>query len=233
MTDLSSEQIGWLGKHLAYSPASAKGGRPKASQEDVLRGIFWVLDHGATWHDLPEGYGAKSTVHRWFQHWAQEGALHALLGKFGKAQWEDEGNVLYEVTIKESGFKKAEQVKLFVVVDEQGLPVLAARHGQAHPLKRKKLVEDLRTLVACLEKMESSSVDLSDEVGRLGESIEAMGSTLVPLRVPYQQRLTKFGEVRPLKRLTKHQSAERVLHWLKHYRSLCSRWDMSTVSLPA
>ena len=48
------------------APRSPKGGRPPASKRQMLKGIFWILDNGAKWKDLPREFGLKSTVHDWF-----------------------------------------------------------------------------------------------------------------------------------------------------------------------
>ena len=42
--------------HLPRPRRSAKGGRPRVSNRDVVDGILWVLKTGACWRDLPEGY---------------------------------------------------------------------------------------------------------------------------------------------------------------------------------
>jgi transposase len=35
----------------------------------VPRGIFWVLDNGAKWKELPRRLGSTSAVHRRFTLW--------------------------------------------------------------------------------------------------------------------------------------------------------------------
>ena len=47
------------------APVSAKGGRPAMCKRDALRGIFWILDNGAKWKNMPRGFGSSSAVHRW------------------------------------------------------------------------------------------------------------------------------------------------------------------------
>jgi transposase len=62
---LTDEQLDWLAVRVPDAPVSRKGGRPVMDERDVLRGIFWILDNGAKWKDLPR-FGSKSSVHRWF-----------------------------------------------------------------------------------------------------------------------------------------------------------------------
>lgn len=45
---------------LPERPVSAKGGRPATNQREVVAGIFWILDNGASWKDLPAEFGSKS-----------------------------------------------------------------------------------------------------------------------------------------------------------------------------
>jgi len=46
----------------------------------AIKGIFWILDNGAKWKDLPSEFGSKSAVHRHFQRWVSEGAFERLRG---------------------------------------------------------------------------------------------------------------------------------------------------------
>jgi transposase len=63
---LTDEQLNWLADRVPDAPRSPKGGRPAMDKRDALRGIFWVLDNGAKWKDLPRHFGAKSSVHTYF-----------------------------------------------------------------------------------------------------------------------------------------------------------------------
>jgi transposase len=38
-------------------PPSKQWGRPRADERRMLNGILWVLRFGATWRDLPRGFG--------------------------------------------------------------------------------------------------------------------------------------------------------------------------------
>ena len=69
MLKLTDEQLDWLLERIPDPPRSPKGGRPPAEKRKVVQGIFWILDNGAKWKDLPSEFGPKSTVHRWFKKW--------------------------------------------------------------------------------------------------------------------------------------------------------------------
>ncbi|MCH7700099.1 MAG: transposase [Planctomycetes bacterium] len=81
----SSEPEGW-------SPA---GG----SEESNGGGIFWILDNGAKWEELPKRFGSKSTVHRWFQRSVNDGLLEAIMRDAGRCVEERDGYRLYECFI--------------------------------------------------------------------------------------------------------------------------------------
>lgn len=65
----------------------------------MLRGVFWILDNGAKWKDLPQRFGSKSTVHRWFQTWVREGVFEQIMRDAGELVEERNGYRLYECFI--------------------------------------------------------------------------------------------------------------------------------------
>ena len=48
-------------------------GVPRVDDRRVLNGIFYVLRTGSPWRDLPERYGAYTTVYNRFNRWAKAG----------------------------------------------------------------------------------------------------------------------------------------------------------------
>ncbi len=56
-------------------------GRPPAEPRDMVDGIFWILNTGAQWRDLPEELGAKSTVWGYFDKWNADGTLVEVLDR--------------------------------------------------------------------------------------------------------------------------------------------------------
>ena len=79
MLKLTEEQLDWLAERIPDHELSSKGGRPPADKRKVIQGIFWILDNGAKWKDLPREFGSKSTVHRWFQVWTRTGVFEQIM----------------------------------------------------------------------------------------------------------------------------------------------------------
>lgn len=74
-------------------PAQARGGK-WADHRTVLNGMFWVLNSGAQWRDMPERYGEWETVYGRYRRWTREGLfdrilqrLHVTLDEHGRIDW--------------------------------------------------------------------------------------------------------------------------------------------------
>src|SRR6266581_3643350 len=106
MPILNESELDWLCDNVPDAPRSPKGGRPPADKRLMLQAIFWVLDNGAKWKDLPGKLGSKSTAHRWFRTWAQAGVFEELMNVAGLCIEEKEGFKLYECFI-DGSFAKA------------------------------------------------------------------------------------------------------------------------------
>ena len=75
--ELSDQQWAIVGPLLS---GEDKGfGRPRRDERTLLNGIFWMLNSGASWRDLPERYGPWQTVYDRFRHWQKEGVFERIL----------------------------------------------------------------------------------------------------------------------------------------------------------
>ena len=64
-----------------YFPEREAGqkGRPRNEDRPILNGILWIVRSGAAWRDMPERYGAWSTVYSRFVEWQEEGLFDTIL----------------------------------------------------------------------------------------------------------------------------------------------------------
>jgi transposase len=69
---LTDEQWARIEPLLPTENPGPKGGRPLASNREVLEGILWILRTGAPWKDLPPKYPSSSTCWRRLKRWTEE-----------------------------------------------------------------------------------------------------------------------------------------------------------------
>jgi transposase len=91
--ELSDEQFALLEPYLP-EPGPA-GGHPWAEHRRILNGLFWKLNTGAQWRDIPERYGPWKTIYDRYRRWCQEGRLALMLAALrdsldaqGQLDWE-------------------------------------------------------------------------------------------------------------------------------------------------
>jgi transposase len=186
MLQLTNEQLDWICARIPDAPRSPKGGRTTADKRKMVQGIFWILDNGAKWKDLPAEFGPKSTVHDWFHRWARAGVFDRLMREAGRCVEERGGFRLYECFV-DATFSKARQggdgigvtrvgkgVKIMLLVDANGLPV-AAYTTSAAPHEN-RLVQGLFDFMASADKPEriigdkAYDTSLSMQAGQAGRN---------------------------------------------------------------
>jgi transposase len=62
-----------------FPPRPRKRGGQWKDDRTILNGIFWRLNTGAPWRDLPERYGKWKTVHDRFSKLRKSGLLDRIL----------------------------------------------------------------------------------------------------------------------------------------------------------
>jgi transposase len=74
-------------------PKQGRGGK-WADHRTILNGMFWVLNSGSAWRDVPERYGKWQTVYDRFRRWEESGLfdrilrrLHLSLDEEGFIDW--------------------------------------------------------------------------------------------------------------------------------------------------
>lgn len=75
-------------------PAIDQPGGRWRDHRTTLNGMFWVLNSGAPWRDMPERYGHWKTVYGRYRRWTREGlfdrildTLHLQLDELGRIDW--------------------------------------------------------------------------------------------------------------------------------------------------
>lgn len=58
------------------------GWRKPADLRKIFAGILYILRTGCMWKAVPKEYGALSSIHRYFQHWTEEGIWIRLWKKW-------------------------------------------------------------------------------------------------------------------------------------------------------
>lgn len=238
MLKLTEEQINWLTERIPDHVPNPMGGRPAADKRLVVQGIFWILDNGAKWKDLPARFGSKSTVHRWFGHWVREGVFEKIMREAGRCVEERDGFRLYECFI-DGTFSKArgggdgvgctrvgKGVKIMVLVDARGLPV-AVDTASATPHET-KLVQQLFEFMLSGEMPERIIGDRAYDSDPLDRELATKGVQMIAPHKSNRNPANITQDRRQLSRYSRRWKVERTIAWFQHFRRLCIRWEKST-----
>ena len=235
---LTEEQLNWLAERIPDASKSPLGGRPAVDKRKVVRGIFWILDNGAKWKDLPRRFGSKSTVHRWFQTWVRDGVFENIMRQTGRSVEERGGYRLYECFI-DGTFAKArgggdgigctkagKGVKIMVLVDARGLPV-AVDTGSASP-HESQLVQHLFAFMLTVETPPRVIGDKAYDNDGLDEELAHQGIEMIAPHRSNRKAENVTQDGRPLRRYDRRWTVERTISWFQNFRRLCIRWEKST-----
>lgn len=238
MLKLTDAQLDWLVERLPDAPRSPKGGRPPADKRKVIQGIFWILDNGAKWKDLPAEFGSKSTVHRWFQRWVRQGVFENIMRDAGRLVEQRGQYRLYESFV-DGTFSKArgggdgigctrvgKGVKIMVLVDARGLPV-AIDTMSASP-NECTLVQGLFDFMLTEETPERIIGDKAYDSDRLDEELAEQGIEMIAPNRSNRKPENRTQDGRPLRRYKRRWTVERTIGWIQNFRRLCIRWEKST-----
>lgn len=227
---LTDEQLEWLAERVPGAPVSPQGGRPALDKRKALRGIFWILDNGAKWKDLPRHFGAKSSVHKYFTLWTNAGVFETIMRDAGEFVEERDGYRLYECFIDATlskargggddiGVTKAgEGVKIMVLVDPRGVPV-AVTTGSASP-HESKLVQGLFEFMLTLDAPERIIGDKAYDSDALDDELD---DECIEMIAPNRKNRTPESvtqEGRSLRRYKRRWIVERTIAWFQNFRRL-------------
>ena len=237
MLILTDSQLGTLCKLVPDFQPSPKGGRPPVSKRQALAGIFWILDNGAKWKDLPKTYGSKSSVRRWFSRWVKDGVFETLLQALGRFVEEQGRFRLYECFV-DGTFSKAKGggdgigctkagkgVKIMILVDAKGLPV-AVTTSSASP-HESRLIQELFGFMLTKKQPTRVIGDKAYDSDPLDAELATHGIEMI---APNRSNRTQTQDGRPLRRYRRRWTVERTIAWLQNYRRLCIRWEKSQLA---
>jgi transposase len=235
---LTDEQLDWLCEHVPDAPRDPRGGRPPTDKRRAIAGIFWMLDNGAKWKDLPRKFGSKSAVHRWFTLWVKTGVFERLMREAGRCVEERGGYKLYECFI-DGTFAKAKGggggigctkagkgVKIMVLVDARGLPV-SVHTASASP-HESQLVQQLFEFMLTSVTPDRVIGDKAYDSDALDEMLACEGTDLIAPHRKNRKPDNVTQDGRRLRRYKRRWTVERTIAWFQHYRRLCIRWEKST-----
>jgi len=109
-------------------PKQTRGGRWN-DHRVTLNGIFWILNSGAQWRDMPERYGKWQSVYDRYRRWTREGLfdrilhrLHLELDDDGRIDWSvfdvDGSNIRADRSAAGAGKKGAKQNRVTTPWDD-------------------------------------------------------------------------------------------------------------------
>lgn len=239
MLTLTDEQLDWLAERVPEAPVSPLGGRPATNKRLALRGVFWILDNGAKWKDLPREFGSKSAVHRWFQAWVRGGVFERIMRDAGRCVEERDGYKLYECFIDGTfckargggdgiGLTKAGKgVKIMVLVDARGMPV-AIETASAAP-HESKLVQRLFDFMLTSAAPERVIGDKAYDSDALDDELADEGIELIAPHRANRRPENATQDGRPLRRYLRRWKVERTISWIQNFRRLCIRYEKSAM----
>jgi transposase len=235
MLRLSNEQWERIREH--FPEENIPGGRPgrkPVPTRKVLEAVLWILNTGAQWHMLPQGYPNYKTVHRRFQQWCQQEVLRDVLTDLANTLREqgaiDEREAFIDAmfaSAKGGGedigpTKRGKGVKIMGIVDRNGLPLAVSTHAaNFHEVTLVQLSFDFYMIEAKPEKLIGDKAYDSDP---LDAELKAEGVEMIaPHRAGRKKRKTQDG--RKLRRYERRWLVERFFAWLQWQRRLVTRWE--------
>ena len=225
MLRLSDEQWERIREHFPEEniPAGRPGRKPIPTRK-VLEAVLRILNTGAQWHMLPQGYPNYKTVHRRFQKWCEQEVLRDVLTDLANELRErgaiDEREAFIDAmfaSAKGGGedigpTKRGKGVKIMGIVDRHGLPLAVSTHAaNHHEVTLVQLSFDFYMIEA---KPENLIGDKAYDSDKLDAELKEEGVEMIaPHRGGRKKRKTQDG--RKLRRYERRWLVERFFAWLQ------------------
>jgi transposase len=213
-------------------PDSRPGRKPIPTRR-VLEAVLWILNTGAQWHMLPQGYPNYKTVHRRFQQWCREETLRKVLTDLANTLREegeiDESECFIDATFasakgggEEIGpTRRGKGVKIMAIVDRHGLPLSVSTYAaNHHEVTLVQLSFEFYMIEAKPENLIGDKAYASDQ---LDEQLRRDGIEMI---APHRSdRKRKTQDRRRLRRYERRWIVERFFAWIQWRRRLLVRWE--------
>jgi len=225
-----------------YPPA--RTGRPRADLRLVLDGVIYRLRSGCQWSQLPERFGASSTVHGWFQRFAADGLLEEIWAYLVR-ECEELGGVRWEWQAADGVMGKSRHeggargpnptdrakmgTKKSVLVEQHGGPLGVAIAG-ANVHDTKLLADTIDAVVIARPDPEQHVQNLCLDKGYdnpTGRAACAAGGYIAHIRRIGEEKLDGWGRKTHRAR---RWVVERTIAWLQRCRALLIRYDKNPVN---
>jgi putative transposase len=217
----------------------APTGRPRADLRRVLDGVIYRMRSGVQWQQLPRCFGAKSTVHGWFQKFVADGVLEEIWaglvaecdalgavawtwqaadGVMGKSRFDGDQRGPNPTDRGKQGTKK------HVLVDQHGGPLAAIVAG-ANINDHKLLAATIKAIVVDRPDPEIVEQHLCLDKGydnKTGDGVCEQAGYVAHIRRIGEEKLDARGDkTHPARRYV----VERTLAWLQRCRAILIRYD--------
>jgi transposase len=200
----------------------------------ILEAVVWILNTGAQWHMLLQGYPNYKTVHRRFQYWCQQEVLRKLLCNVANELRErdqlDPRGCFMDATFSSAKgggaeigkTKRGKGVKIMGIVDRHGLPLAVSTHAaNHHEVTLVQLTFDFYMIEARPENLVGDKAYDSDQ---LDVQLRDEGINMIaPHKCNRRKRATQDGRI--LRRYQRRWLVERFFAWLQWKRRLLVRWE--------
>lgn len=237
LTDAQWERIREHFPEESY-PAERPGRKPVPARR-VLEAVLWILNTGAQWHMLPQGYPNYKTVHRRFQAWCQNEVLRDVLVALANdlrargAIDERESFIDASFAMAKGGgaeigpTKRGKGVKIMAIVDRHGLPLSVSTHAaNHHEVTLVQLSFDFYMIEA---KPENLIGDKAYDSDKLDQELRQEGIEMIaPHRSNRVRHKTQDG--RRLRRYQRRWIVERFFAWMQWQRRLLVRWEYHSLN---
>ena len=241
MIRLSDEQWERIREHFPEEHiASDRRGRKPIATRHVLEAVLWILNTGAQWHMLPQGYPNYKTVHRRFQQWCREEVLREVLTDLANTLRE-QGQIDEEECFIDAMFSSAKGggaeigptrrgkgVKIMGIVDRNGLPLAVSTHAANH--HEVTLVQLTFEFYMIEAKPENLIGDRAYHSDKLDEELRQEGIEMLSPHRTGRLKRTRTQDGRRLRRYQRRWLVERFFAWLQWQRRLLVRWEYYPVN---